>query len=99
MEFRAQYTQWSDGVSIAACEIDHTTGKVGFVAKPVEFMMAPIDFHLITPPTIELPSRAAQSLMTALWNAGVRPVDYKSTGAEVKRLEDHLADMRKLVFK
>ena len=100
MEFRAAQTDWLDSVSIMVAELDHSTGKIGHIAKPVEFVMEPyIPGHCVKEPTLTLHSMAAVSLMNALWNAGVRPTDFKSAGGEIKRLEDHLSDMRKLVFK
>jgi hypothetical protein len=99
MEIRAQLTEWSDSVAILIGELDHTTGKIGFIAKPIEFIMETYTLGLIAKPTIELDARSAVGLMTALWKAGIRPGDYKSADGEIKRLEDHLADMRTLVFK
>jgi|SRR5579859_1101849 len=49
-------------------------------------------------PTLELDGRAAQSLMDALWNEGLRPTEAKYPSEHVNALRDHLADMRKLVF-
>ena len=100
MEFRVVKNEYMDRVDILVGELDYRTGKIGRVAEYVEFEM--VDRgpgSLISRATIELDSYAAVALMNALWGVGIRPTDFKSPGGEIKRLEDHLADMRKLVFK
>lgn len=100
MEFRAASIDWMDRVSVLACERDRATGMLSHVAAPLEFTMKPHEpGAFIQHGTLELDARAAVSLMDALWHAGVRPSDFKSPNGEINRLEAHLADMRKLVFK
>lgn len=47
---------------------------------------------------LRLRSREAQSLMDALFAAGLRPSEASITDATVKAMAYHLEDMRKLVF-
>lgn len=100
MEFKAASLDWMDRVSILGCQRDHSTGKIAYVAKLVEFTMEP---HkpggFIQNGTFELDAQAATSLMNALWQAGVRPSDFKNPSGEINRMEAHLADMRRLLFK
>lgn len=40
-----------------------------------------------------------QSALNAAWSAGMRPTNWRDERpGEIKRMEDHLADMRRLVF-
>ncbi len=100
MEFRAASVEWMDRVDILVCQRDHTTDKIGSVAEPLQFTMKARDPGMpILQATLELSSQEASNLMNALWQAGVRPSDFKHPSGEVNRLEAHLSDMRKLVFK
>jgi len=49
-------------------------------------------------PTISLSNEAAQSLMDALWEAGVKPSGGEGHTAHIRALNAHLEDMRRLVF-
>ncbi len=40
-----------------------------------------------------------QAIINAAWDAGMRPDGYKDEASSITRIEDHLADMRRLVFK
>ena len=98
IEFKAAVQPWSDMVAILAVEKDGF-GKMAYVAKPLELTLERMEEgSLIERGTLELPHQSAQSLLNALWNAGLRPTDFKSPNGEINRLEAHLADMRKLVF-
>lgn len=100
MEFRAATVDWMDKVSIILCERDYSSNCIASIAEPVKFVMKRHEpGTLITDPTIDLSYQEARQLMDALWQAGVRPSEHKSTSGEVRRLEAHLEDMRKLVFK
>ncbi len=39
-----------------------------------------------------------QAIMDAAWEVGMRPVGYEDERSSVKRIENHLEDMRRLVF-
>lgn len=73
-------------------------GRPECVAKPVLFTLQEVKVGDYTEPTLSLKLAEAQSLMTALWEAGVRPHDYKNANGEIQRIEAHLQDMRQLVF-
>lgn len=49
-------------------------------------------------PTFQLSNRNAQALMDQLWQCGVRPTEGKGSAGQLKAVEYHLEDMRKLVF-
>lgn len=41
----------------------------------------------------------AQQIMDQLWLAGIRPQDGRGSGAQVEALQDHLGDLRTLLWK
>lgn len=97
-EFRAQISPYTDTVSVLAV-VQDGTGFLSAFATPVDFVFVNrTPDKPIAGPTFELPSHAARSLMNALWEAGMRPTEFKSPSGEINRLEAHLQDMRKLVF-
>lgn len=49
-------------------------------------------------PTLVIDEKQAQRLLSSLWAQGIRPNGWGHEG-QVSALKDHLADMRKLVFK
>jgi len=49
-------------------------------------------------PTFQLSNRNAQALMEQLWQCGIRPSEGKGSAGQLKAVEYHLEDMRKLVF-
>lgn len=44
-----------------------------------------------TEPSLRVSEYTAQSMLQALWDAGLRPNDGAGSGAEVKALRDHIA--------
>ena len=50
-------------------------------------------------PSVRLDHREAKALMSALWQAGVRPdVHDRDPNAQINAMTNHLEDMRRLVF-
>lgn len=43
-------------------------------------------------------SDLVQAIMDAGWEAGIRPLGHADESSAIRRVEDHLADMRRLVF-
>lgn len=66
------------------------------IAQPLVFKNE--DDNTAIEPSVTLSLEDAVSLMTELWNAGIRPAEVGTTG-ELAALKYHLEDMRKLVFK
>jgi len=48
-------------------------------------------------PSLRISFEAAQRLMDALWNCGIRPTE-EGTAGQIEAMAAHLQDMRKLVF-
>ncbi len=49
-------------------------------------------------PLIRLDQENAQELMDTLWDAGLRPAGAAGSAGQLSAVENHLADMRKMVF-
>jgi len=64
----------------------------------MEVVKDPRDCGTRKPPAIEMTNEDAQRLMDELYNAGIRPTEGVGSPGQVKALQDHLADMRKIVF-
>ena len=97
MKFRVACLDYNDSVGILICEEDYN-GRITHVADQIQPAMRPHDMNLIHSPTLQMSSMEAAALMTRMWEAGVRPHGIKTQDGEVRRLENHLADMRRLVF-
>lgn len=89
---------WGDGVRVLAAHLD-AEGRLHAVAQPVQFTMQKREPHApIIEPTFQFTADEAKNLMTALWEAGVRPANAPNASGEINRLEAHLADLQKLAF-
>ena len=71
--------------------------KIG-IASLLQFKTYP-EPSVEIPPTAVLNPSDIQQLMDDLWRDGIRPTEVKTAPGEIIRLENHLADMRKIVFK
>lgn len=52
----------------------------------------------IIEPTFSLSREATQELMDSLWQCGFRPSEGTGSAGQLRATQDHLADMRRLVF-
>lgn len=101
MKFRAFSQPYMEGIGLMIVQLNDI-GKVSHYAKPVVVEMverSPADFATPIFPTFDLSMQDAIGLMNTLWEAGVRPTEFKHPSGEIQRLEAHLEDMRKLAFK
>ena len=72
-------------------------GKVAF-GKPVE-MEEYDEFVYVSDPTLQLSEHAAQLLIDDLWTCGYRPSEGTGSVGALKAVQDHVKDLRKIVFK
>jgi hypothetical protein len=101
MEWRAASQVWADEVALLFCDTD-ANGRITACAKPLAFdalFMHATEPGTILDATIRMQAREAQSLINALWQAGIRPHDYANPNGELARMEAHLNDMRHIAFK
>lgn len=66
------------------------------VAQPL--VMKTTKRGLITEPCVRLQQNEAQQLFDLLWKEGYRPKDGTGNAGHIKAMDNHLQDMRKLVF-
>ncbi len=97
--FRAAVLDYMNRVSIVA-GVTGAAGHLVQIAAPVEFIFSDYQDHRpIETGTLELGMLQAQSLLDALVEAGMRPTKLANPSGEIARINDHLQDMRRLVFK
>lgn len=90
MKWLAQKTIYKDSVDLLLI-VRQVQDRVS-VALPIELLVKDQEVNaLIERPTLSLPSQSAQSLLQALWDAGLRPNDGAGSGAEAQALRQHIA--------
>lgn len=99
MEFRAALQDWNEHLVIVAQERDEHGCRVRRV-RPVQLMLEPCGDE-VAEPTFQLNAREAQSLINALWVAGLRPSGFKDEPAHplIAAKDAHISDLRAVAFK
>lgn len=69
------------------------------IAEPLCLKEVPEGIHSTPAPTFSIMPNEAQQLMDALWDCGLRPSEGSGSAGAMKATQNHLQDMRKLVFK
>ena len=95
IEIMARRENWQEGVSLFLRHV--TIGSSIVVAKPLTFES--YENGEIAKPFLQLSIHTAQQLMDELWQCGLRPTEGTGSAGSLKATENHLADMRKIVFK
>lgn len=90
LEIRAISAPWHRGVSLLIRQ-GSLYGK--------HVVMETHDEYMVTDPTCQISIDSAQTLMDDLWNAGIRPTEGTGSAGSLKATENHLGDMRRIVFK
>jgi hypothetical protein len=73
---------------------DRQQNKV-FAAEIILKEVSPATFN---PASFQLDPDAAQALMDTMWQSGLRPSDGTASTGQLKATENHLADMKKLLY-
>jgi len=99
MEIRAHREPWlRDMISIRMAMIQgervHLVEKLRIHALPEDQTQTAVEME----PTITISPTDAQQFMDELWRIGIRPTDGTGSTGQLSATQDHLADMRKLVF-
>ncbi len=94
LEIVAKRELWNDSISLSARITN--PGQASF-AQPVKFQTQ--EPGLIVQPFLEMEITSAQKLMDELWHCGLRPSEGTGSAGSLKATENHLNDMRHLVFK
>lgn len=102
MEFAAIKNPASRKVEIFGRQKDYN-GHTSYIRSvTVETISADDENYnsaVYTPPPIQLSEESAQSLMDALWDAGVKPSGGEGHTAHIRALNDHLTTLKKITFK
>jgi len=88
LEIRAIAAPWWAGVEL----LIKSSGKVASIT------MIEVPPDIVLEPTCHISKREAQTLMDDLWGAGLRPSEGTGSAGSLKATENHLEDMRKIVF-
>ena len=88
---RAMATPWRQGVGIY---IGDREGKT----KVKDIVLEHAEEGCEMQPSWNLEMSNAQTLMDDLWHAGVRPTEGAGSAGAMRAVENHLGDLRKLVF-
>jgi hypothetical protein len=89
IESQAFYRVWNDDIAVWVVGKDAEGQRV--TGRSINFEAAN---GLVTEPTYSLSRKAAQALMSSLWEAGIRPAQAKDGDGQAK----HLEDMRAIAF-
>ena len=93
IKIKAQRALWIDKIEFLLIK-DHAH------AKPIEFEpTTPEMMCRVIEPSFSLEQEEAQALMDQLWYCGLRPTEGTGSAGSLKATENHLDDMRKIVFK
>lgn len=92
----ARRVPWTDMVDLVFVAKDMEGNK--FIASPLTLTPLPRD-ESIDVPTVALEFDAAQQLMDALWDCGLRPTEGIGSAGALAATQAHLKDMRELTFK
>ena len=102
MRVKARRSNWNVSVDLLFYTQNFNTAEnaMGLAAIAEPLVMRPVEKgELVSEPTVQLTMESAQALMDELWFCGIRPAEAKGSAGELKAVEYHLEDMRRLVFK
>jgi len=88
-EIRAQSAPWMRAVQLLIRDGDAT-------AEPI--VMKRREPGIMLEPSLSLDPESAQTLMDDLWHCGFRPTEGTGSAGALAATQNHLNDMRKLVF-
>ncbi len=77
--------------------IDRWCGEKAYTAKPLELRGREM-FGTDGDPVFSMDQNAAQKFMDELWNAGLRPSEGTGSAGAMAAVQNHLADMQKIVY-
>ena len=94
MGIRAMSANWNTSIDLL---IQEQRGDSLYVVKGVAYSEQPQ--HKIITPSLNVDIQDAQILIDDLWLCGLRPSEGTGSAGSLKATENHLKDMRKIVFK
>ena len=94
MKFYAQRTPFIGHVTLTVAA-EGANGRLGLMQEPT-FTDHPE--YEVTRPAMTLTNTEAQQLMDSLWDVGLRPSEGSGSAGAMLAVQEHLKDMRRLVF-
>ena len=91
---RAQAAPWHRGVELYVCDAERRVRVVDIVMQKIE----PEGTCVQEAAPFVLSNDAAQTLIDDLWAAGLRPTEGTGSAGAMKATENHLADLRTVLF-
>ncbi len=96
LRLKCQYDMSQDALMFLLCELDFMSQFMTAIAEPV--VMKKKEEGVVMHPTFHLSMEAAQQLMDQLWRCGIRPKDAEGTVGTLAAKEEHIKDLRKMLF-
>ena len=96
LKLRAQSSDWRQHIEFVLMDLMPETNQVAY-GESVSMKTHEVD-GMVHEPTFSLLPQQAQLLMDDLWNCGLRPTEGVGSVGQLKATQNHLADMRRLVF-
>lgn len=96
LKMRVQQQPWYEGLSFLIIDEQYNYRSIGELIFHDEKKE---DLGKIFQPTGNLSLESPQTLMDDLWHCGLRPSEGMGSAGQLKSTQEHLADMRKIVFK
>lgn len=93
LEARREHFSRRVGLYIGVMQGDRVTA----VAESLQFKTVE-DGEIVPVPTMQLHMDDAQRLIDSLWDAGLRPTEGAGSAGAMAATQQHLQDMRRLVF-
>ncbi len=90
---RDRFNYFSDKIELACIG---RRGEDLSAAEPLT--IRPIDEHTTIPSFITINKNQAQLLMDDLWDCGLRPSEGSGSAGAMKAVQNHLADVKKILF-
>ncbi len=88
MKWFANYANYRDSVELFA--VINYDGQKRSILKPMQMVLETQEGYLPSEPSLTLDGTSANSLMQALWDAGIRPNNGEGMGAEANALRSHI---------
>ena len=99
LKVAARRFDYDEEIKILVFERDEFTGRKVAIAKPVEFELVETGNYIKGfDATLSIGNETAQCLMDDLWSCGIRPAEGAGSAGALAATEQHLADMKRLVF-
>ena len=92
----ARKEDWEGKIGLLICDMEGNK-KTG-VVRPSDIAVTKTDDVVPVEPSLHISLQSAQILMDELWNCGIKPAKYDGNKGQLKAVEYHLEDMRKIAF-